>query len=700
MKLHDISELNRIYDSAEQADKDVFAEQRTNVLLVAGDHYTKTSKHYQNTVRTSKDLTENQKLRLTKNHQFRISEIWQNSILAYAPGVAIEPQQEGDLSDEKDAELNNSVYEYYKYKHRFKEMYRNWCSDFIDLGECCGEILWDPNKGEFVGYEQQADPDGNPMFDEMGEPVADEERPVFKGDFVFNRIFAFNLLREASSTDMRQSRCWIVRDMVPKVDLKARYKNDPDKLKIIEQTSEEEFVVFDASRKGYEKSKENTLLRKYYYPKCVEYPEGYYYIATNGGVLEHGPLPGGIFPVVWGAFRTHQTSPRGRSILKQTRPFQAEINRASSQTALHQVTIGDDKILYQSGTKLASGALLPGVRGLTYQGAAPEILPGRDGSQFLPYIQAQIEEMYMAAMLDKVDEELTANLEPYTLLYRSASQQKKFKPFAERFEQFLVDFVTTFLELARFYLPDDELIPAIGRDELVNISEFRSSSPLNHKICVEPQDDTVETRLGRQLSFERLIQYAGSQLSREDIGRIAKHMPYGIKGAFEDITIDQDVADNMLLALDRGEEVDISTEDDDAYMIQRIDQRKRKADFKYLPPETQQYYEAVKQGYIQQMAAKEEHIQRLKSEFIPADGPLIACDMYVENEDPTKAAKRVRLPERGLEWLVKQYEVQGMTLDKFESMNHGSLAQLAQTMQQNQQPAPNGLVAPMQGAAA
>ena len=45
--------------------------------------------------------------------------------------------------------------------------------------------------------------------------------------------------------------------------------------------------------------------------------------------------------------------------------------------------------------------LVPGVRAIQVSGAPPTILPGRDGSQYLAYMQAQIEEMYQVAMLEE-----------------------------------------------------------------------------------------------------------------------------------------------------------------------------------------------------------------------------------------------------------------------------------------------------------
>jgi hypothetical protein len=245
------------------------------------------------------------------------------------------------------------------------------------------------------------------------------------------------------------------------------------------------------------------LVRYHFFRPCKQYPQGYYYISTERGILEEAEIPFGIYPIIWQGFDTYSTNPRGYSIIKVARPYQAEINRASSQAATHQITVGDDKIIYQGGTKMAPGALLPGVRGITYQGAAPQILPGRDGGQFLPYIESQISEMYSACMLEEINmEKESGQIDPYTLLFRSASSKVKFSRYIEKVEAFMKEFCQVTLELAKHYLPDDAFIQAVGKSEAINIQEFRATVPLSYQIKVEEQSADISDRLGQQLALE------------------------------------------------------------------------------------------------------------------------------------------------------------------------------------------------------
>jgi hypothetical protein len=471
-----------------------------------------------------------------------------------------------------------------------------------------------------------------------------------------------------------------IRKMVKKADLKARYKGDDEKVQGIESGSKEDFVVFDSARSSYGKSKaDEVLVKEFYFRPCGDYPEGYFYITAGQVILEEGPLPFGIFPIIWVWFDELPTRPRGRSIIKLARPYIAEINRASSQLAMHQITIGDDKILYQKGSKLEQGALLPGVRGISFQGREPTVLPGRDGSQFMGYIQQQIDELYSVCMLSELSEETMSQMDPMALLYRAASHQRKFSVYIEKFEQFLVDFVTTILELAKNYLPDTALVPAIGRGELINLEEFRKTTPLRYQIKIEPRADTLEQMLGRQMTFQSTLQYVGKQLDREDIGKIMLQMPYAnAKEAFGDFTLDDQNAKNDMLALERGQEPPIGRGDDPAKMLKKLESRMRKPDFRFLDPYIQQLYENRVQQYLDLQAKQQEKILAEQAEYIPMDGASVKCDMYIADpNNPESAAKRAMFPQNALNWLKKRLEAQGASLQNLEQLSPPMMAGLA-----------------------
>jgi len=681
-----LNELNEIYSESEECDREIFAEQRSNILLVAGDHYSKNASRYYSKLRDYSKLSETSKLRLTKNHIHKIVRYYEHQILSKSPGVGIKPKNESEMQDKKAAELNLAVWTDAKVRYKIKEKIRRWIQDFVQVGEICAKIYWDPTKGEFLGFGQKMDPEGNPMLDEMGQPMQDESQPQFSGDFMFESIPGYDLLRSKGASCMDDSPYLVYRKMVEKKVLMSAYEGQPEKLKgLTEDSSKTAYVIFDQNTQTYAKEDKRVLVKEYYFRACATYPKGYFYIATEFAILEEGELPFGIWPLIYKGFDEFSGSPRGRSIVKVARPFQAEINRASSQLATHQITIGDDKIIYQSGTKLQQGALLPGVRGLTYQGAPPTVLQGRDGSQFLGYIAQQIEEMYEAVMMEETLQEESNNQEPYTLLFRSMKQQIKFAKYAEKFAEFLQELCFTYLELAKQYLPEDRIIGAVGRSEQINIAEFKSTTQLSYQIVLEEENDAVDSKLGRQLTLNNLMQYSGAQLTREDIGAVMKNMPFvNNKEIFGDMTIDYDCTQNDMLSLERGETVDLSPYANNEYYVKKLTHRMKQADFKYLSPEIQQNYMALLEAHEEEIARKAQAMVDAKNEFIPVGGALIKADMYVDKGDGK--TERVQVPYQALDWLIEKLEAQGMSLEKIQSMNSGAQADIAGKIAQQAAP--------------
>ena len=690
MKKHKLEELNQHYKDAESCDDEIFSEMRSNLLLVSGNHYSKKTTSFFSRVRNSQKMNETQKLRLTKNHLHKITRHYIQAITSKVPGVIPSAQNELDMQDKKAADLNLSVWRDTTTRYQLKEKFNEYIQNFVEIGEMCAFIFWNPNEGEIKGYEPLLDEaTGEPALDPMtGEMQKDESKPIFTGGFEFRNIPGFNLMRAPQAKSMKKSPYHIIREMVDKKELLDTYGEDESKKRIIGDGDTGEFIVFDTNKKQYRSEESQILVRYHFFRPCKQYPKGYYYITTERGILEEAEIPFGIYPIIWEGFDTYSTNPRGYSIIKVARPYQAEINRASSQAATHQITVGDDKIIYQSGTKLAPGALLPGVRGLTFQGAPPQILAGRDGGQFLPYIESQISEMYSACMLEEINQEKdSGQIDPYTLLFRSASSKAKFARYIEKVESFMKEFCMTTLELAKQYLPDDAFIQAVGKSEAINISEFRATMPLSYQIKVEEQSQDISDRLGQQLALNHLIQYAGQQLDPKQLALLAKEMPY-LKNStiVKKLTLDYDNAENDMLQIERGQMPFISPYAENSIFIDAVIYRMKQPDFQMLHPNIQSLYDQYLQIHEDETGRKIEAAQRAKDGFIPTGGSLITVQMQVADPSSQSGSRQVRLPYETIQWLLKQFEAQGITLDDLEKMNDGVVADMMQRMGQGQQP--------------
>lgn len=680
-----ITELNKLYKEAEDVDRELFADQRSNLQLVSGEHYNRRNSLYWDRVRESKNLTNDQKMRLTKNHIYKISKIRKNVLLSHAAGVRVVPANESELQDQKSAELNQAVWEYAKAELKLRKRTHEWVTEYFDVGEVAIKIYWDPNAGKFIGYNQALDATtGEPMMDEQGQLVPGDTA-AFSGDLCIEKIYGFNLMRHPSAKTMEESPVIIVRKTMIVDELLKLVGDDEEKQKLVEATKDDTYVIFDSIKQSYDREKGLTTLREYYYRPCPEYPKGYYYITTEAGILWEGELPYGIFPIIYAGHDEIPTSPRHRSPIKQFRPYQVEINRAASKVAEHHVTLGDDKIVLINGSKVTKGSDFPGVRTMSVTGQAPVVIGGRAGEQYFPYIEGQISELYSVADIPEELEEKTQG-EPWGELFKSVRHKKKFIVDAEGFEFFLTDVCKLYLDLARNYFDETTVIEMVGRNERVNITEFKNSRPQCYQIKAEPMSDDIETMMGKQLMLNHILQYSSGQLAREDIGKLIRMMPYANEEkSFDDFTLSYDRATNIILLLDRGGIPKPSQYDDGPYIIKRLTARMSQGDFEFLDPQIQQNYDRTCSLYEQMEAEKQQKLKASEADFIPSDGAMIKVAWYVK--DPTNPSRSIQatLPANAIQWLVQRLEDQGSNQQQLQRIgNEGALSEIAAKYKQGQ----------------
>jgi len=684
--------LGLLYNDAVAIDKKIFSEQKSNVLLYAGEHYAKPGSKFLNNIRDARNIDNNMKIRIVKNHIQKICKGYVNNILNAAPGVIPVPRQERELQHQKTAELNKATWDYINQACDLDEKIANFAHDFVVQGEVVCKIYWNPKLGNHVGYEQKLDDAGEPMFDDEDKMMPTKGRAVFTGFLDFERMYSFNFLRDPACRSIKDSPILGYQKMLSLEDSKALVNYDKEKIKLLQTgLSGADYVVFDVNDQRYVETKNQVLLVEWYVKPSADYPEGHYYLCTpQGDILEEMPLPFGIYPIIYEGFDELTSTPRHYSIIKVARPYQSHLNFLASKAVEHAVTLGDDKIVTAMGAKIQQGSFLPGIRQVQASGDF-KVLEGRVGEQFVNQMPGTITEMYGTCNYAEDAEDKATNLDAYTLLYRSMRDKKKFSKYGEKFERFLKHMCQTSLDLFRKYADDDIAIPAIGRAEMVNIEELRNSDPLHYRIDVLPQTEDMESKLGQQLQIQSLLQYAGTQMTKQDLGRLMRNAPYGNKEQmFQDWTLDYDNATNDILALDRGQNPAIRTKDDHEYQVKRLEARCAMPDFPMMHPHIQQLYANKIQEHMQIMAEQAAAIQRGQSGFIPADGPLTPVDLYVQDPTSPKKTQRARLPLGALMWLTKKLEEQGVMQTALVQLSQGSQAELANLLPMIQQGAAGG----------
>lgn len=666
-----LSELNSMYVDSVGIDEDIYSHFRTNILLFIGDHYVQKNQSSLNRTKDMKQKDAVSRIRLTKNHIQKICTSYINNIIQYCPSVGISPFNENELHDQKVAELHSAVKRDIQDKESVKELTEKLAADLVIVGECHCKISYNYDVGPVIALEPELDEQGEVKLNKDGEPDVKEVRA---GKFVFERIYAFDLLRDKRAKELENSSFIGHRKLVDVKELKAKF---PSKADMIKADPDETYQIFNGANGEYSQSKDQAMVREYYFRKSAEFPEGYYYITISSEILDEGELPLGIFPIVSCGWNQFPTSPRSHSIIKTLRPYQVEVNRSASAIAEHQLSLGSDKLLIQKGTKIAHGGYLPGIRGIQYTGIEPKILAGRSGAHYLDYMNSQIQEMYMVANLELDSQQNDKMQNPYLELFKSIREKKKFVVYTNKFEAMLVKMWKKVFKMAKEYYHPNMVIKSAGRKEAVNVAEFKSIEDIGYEIKVEPMSDDVETKFGRILTFQNILQYMGGQLTPTQVGVVLRNMPYGnVENAFNELTLDYDNATNDILALDRGEEPVFGPYEKHEYVIERLMNRMKQSDYRYLPEEIQQRYMQKLTMHENIFTQQKQAIENAQKGLVPAGGFLVTCNASW-TEPTTGKVRRIKLPSETLRWVMGILEQQGAFLAQQAQLPEGAQADIA-----------------------
>jgi hypothetical protein len=333
-----------------------------------------------------------------------------------------------------------------------------------------------------------------------------------------------------------------------------------------------------------------------------------------------------------------------------------------------------------ANTKVNQGAMLPGVRVNTYSGTKPEFQQGRSGEQYIPWLEKQINEMYFLANIEEIvkEEDGRQTQDLYTELLKRFRFRNKFSLYGEKIERYLKRVVKTGIQIAQKSISEGELVPIVGKGEYLAIPEFKTVEDINYRIKVKPRSNDIETQFGKQVTINHFLQYTGTKMDKEDLGKFIRLSPFlNEEQIFEDFTQKYDNVTNDIVALDRGQWRPPRRYDDHKYIIRMISSRMGKSDFEHLPEPVKFLYERKLRMHEQFEAKALQDLQRAQAGFIPSGGYLVRCDFYTPDpKDPTKT-KSLRVPSEALDWLVKALEKQGTKMDDLMNQPVGVLQDIS-----------------------
>jgi cellobiose-specific phosphotransferase system component IIB len=615
-------------------------------------------------------VNKDQKIRITKNHTVSITDEYINSVLSRNPEVAVEPNNSTELSDIKDAQLSNSVLSWVKSTNKWSKKRPKVVHDTVVVGESYATVAFDYSKGRVAG------------LDENG-------KEVLAGEMVIQMRMAYDTKRDPQAKSFEDCRFVFFDKLMDKKEAIELVKSlSPDNVdKIKDAQSGDTTIIFDSSTGSYAQTETARVhIIEMYVRPCTEYPKGQFIIMTKDFEIYRMDLPLGIFCVYQSGHAMITDTPRYSAVMRVIRPYQIEINRASSKMAEHQITLGDDKMVLFNGSKIKGSAKESGIRVVSVDGSAPLVVAGRTGEQYLNYVINEVNGMYQAANVAHLLEDKQITGDPFMLLFSTMKQKAKFVNYVGAYEEFEKEMFSDILKLCKYYLDESHLIKIVGRTEYVNIAEFKDVDLESMDVKVVASNGDIETKFGKVLTLTQVLQYAGSSLSPDQIGTIVKQLPYGNKDEiFSPLTINYDTAVNIILSLDRGEMPKVPKYGDTDYLLRAIQSRTVKADFILLAPQVQQNYDQVIQQLEQTKSAQELQIQQAAAGMIPSGGFLTTVNASWQNPSTGKV-ERIKIPSDAISWLAQKLNQQGTFVRELESQSPQVQAEISNNVVQMNNP--------------
>lgn len=646
-------------------------------------------------------------IKVTENHINKIVKVIANSIKQQAPDVTVRPKNMEETGDQKRAGMHRAVLEDWKKQSEFKDSEIKMVLEWVIFGEIYTKTFWDKNAGrrlpDAIYSEANFDLTGEDPEDlEIDELELKFKRvPRFEGDAIVDKIYPFDLVRDPAASSFRKAKWVAIKKLVCKKKLMNLYRKDKKKVEAIKNAGKDQYESYRIDGE-YTKTDNQVLVKEFYFRPSYQYPNGYYYILAGNHkdavILHDGELPVGIFPIDQLGFDEVSTSPRFASIIKHLKSNQLQINLMKSKTMEHVLRMGDDTVFMQKGSKISKPTKMHGYRLHEFTGSTPVVSQGRVGAQYIEPIQMTIQDMYNKAGVPEILETKERQLDAHSALFVSARQKARFSFYVEKYERFLTKVMLKVLKLKKTYLPDDAVIRIAGRDEQVNIPEFKTSDDLGFEICLEGQSEDAETKLGRSLDLQKILQY-GQNFGPDQLGVLIKNMPY-LNNDEISKTFTKDYVNlrNDICRIERMDQkvLDVRKYENHDYMIEGLICRTKEPDFEFLPEPVKQLFEAKIQLHEQIKVEQIQQQRALEADFIPTGGALLNTDFYITDGTTTRGepkTRRLKLPSEAINWLYERLQQQGLQSEVLDGINPQAGADIVSQLlqvEQAQQPQLNG----------
>jgi hypothetical protein len=256
-----------------------------------------------------------------------------------------------------------------------------------------------------------------------------------------------------------------------------------------------------------------------------------------------------------------------------------------------------------------------------------------------------------------------ASQDPFAMLFRTLRQKKQFNIYESKYNRFKRKSVMTILRMAQHYYEDDRFVASAGEEDFVNIQEFKNAKATSAMIKVVERSEDISTMFGKQMAIQHILQFVGQQLEPKQRNKIISQLPLlGDEKLKNDLTAQETMIENEMLAMDRGEVRQARPFDNHPDFIDAFRNRINSPDFAIKirqNPQVKEIYDNRIKQHENMMAERIRQENAAKAGFIPMGGGLVAVNM--SSPDPeTGKNRRIHLPSAAIEWMIQRMQEQGM----------------------------------------
>jgi len=354
--------------------------------------------------------------------------------------------------------------------------------------------------------------DGEPLVDEEGNPLFDEETQTFlyEGDVNFDVLSPFDVTFDNTRED--NNHYWLMtRTWKNKFDLIAKYPELEDKIMGIETKSELESIneyIF-----GCEETSD-VAVYEFYHRKTESMPDGRYMMFLDSDViLVDLPLPYHDIPIYRIAPADILGTPLGYTPLFDIMPLQDAANMLYSTILTNQQAFGVQNIYVPRGADISMECLSGGLNIIEGNAGAGKPEPmnfTNTPKEIFEYLNIIVQTMETISGINSVIRgNPEANLRSGSALALIQSNSIQFMSgLANQYNQLIEDIGTGLLKILQQYADTKRVAAIVGENNRSYLREFSKDDLSNiSRVVVSAGNPLSKTTAGRLQMASELLQY-------------------------------------------------------------------------------------------------------------------------------------------------------------------------------------------------